>query len=483
MQEVASLLDDQDSEVVYEACVALASCGFDSGCMGKMGSLLKSDDALVRYGACAALGMMGAENYNVDIAQLLSDKCPEVQGAACVALGSLGDDRNVGVIAGKLQDPKCRQQALSAMLSMEVGAMSSYTEDICDCLLDSDLEIRYQVVTAGVAPLRDAILEGKGCMGKVVQCIHHEEGNFRITGANAAGFMGKKGEDRTDELLAMLQDTHTEPATTAMVVGGARRKLPVSWRKVNCAAAVALGMICQDGGKGNWDNICSEIAGMLEDEDWEVRLAALEALALCGKEAKDYATKVTHLFEDPKYQIKAKAAYCISKLGEEDVAGIVADLIDDKSPSVKEEALLALGSMETEGAEFLDQIFAKIYDTEPRVAAAAITALGMLNEKGRYYAAAIAQMLNGTQYVIIKTAALTALGNMQDHGAAFADMIAEFLEDNFPEVRAAAASSLGKMGKNGVEYTDSVMALCHDPSQGVREAAEKAAHALGARAR
>jgi len=249
----------------------------------------------------------------------------------------------------------------------------------------------------------------------------------------------------------LLDDDYSDPAASALVVGGCRSKLPASMRKPKCAAAAAIGLICENAGESiEVDQYASEVSRLLNDEDWEVRLAGCDSLALMGERGKEQAAKLATLFDDEKFAVRARAAYACGKLKDPDVASGIADLIGDSSPSVREEAMLALAELGDEGSEYIEKVFEKMTDFSPTVRAASVAALGKMGEKGQLYAGAIAHMLLDYEAPVVTIAAIEALGNMEDHGAAYAEAIQPYLHEELPQTRQAASEALTKLGKGSM---------------------------------
>mmetsp|Transcript_63064 Transcript_63064/g.203304 ORF Transcript_63064/g.203304 Transcript_63064/m.203304 type:complete len:564 (+) Transcript_63064:82-1773(+) len=479
-QEIAGLLVDDDSEVKYQACVTLAVQGtFAAGAQPSVERLLEDPSDAVRCGAVTALGAFEAKDCAERIAALLSDRSPEVQGAACIALGRLGETgaNSASDVAEKVDEPRSRLQALYALGTMESEG-AKHCEKVVECLEDSDAEIR--LVAAQMAgQMASAVKESSTAWGKLTGLLGHGDGFVRCAAALACGYMGEAAADQCDDLKEMLNDDFMDSGVNALTVGGCRSRMPPSTRKTKCAAAAALGLIAQTGADVAVDVYASEVSSLLNDEDWETRMVACEALAMMGERAKDQATKLSSIFDDEKYAVRSKAAYACGKLKDADVASGLADLIADNCPSVREEAMLALAELGDDGTEYIEKVFEKINDYSPTCRAAAMTALGRMGEKGQFYAGAIAQRLLEYEAPFVRIAALEALGNMEDHGAAYAEVVADYLQDQLPAVRAAAAASLGKMGTEGEAFGSALKALTNDPSTDVQKAAGEAAEALG----
>jgi HEAT repeat protein len=480
VQTVAMLLSDQDGDVKYEACMTLAAMGaVASGHSSQVSGMLEDQKDLVRFGACTALGSMGAGLTCSKVAKLLEDKSPEVQGAACMALGKFGGDgkKFAEKVASKLGEQRTRLQAIYALGSME-EAGSAYCNKVAECLEDEDSDIRMAAAQT-LGTMADAVKGNAGAMAKVTALLSADDGKAKTAASLAMGYLGAAAAGSCDALKDLLTDDFAEPAANALTVGGCRARLPPACRKTKCAAACALGMIVQSGADVAVEDIAGAVGDLVNDEDWETRLAACEALAMMGDKAKEQASKISTIFDDDKYAVRARAAYACGKLGDPDVASSIADLLVDSSPSVKEEACLALGALGEDGAEFIEKVFEKVLDFNPAVRGAACKALAMMGEKGMYYAGVVAQRLLEPEAPIVKIAALEALGEMQDHGAVYAEVVADFLQDPIPQVRAAAAASLGKMGTEAEPFIGTLKALGNDMSEEVAKSAAEAVSNLG----
>jgi len=478
-QDIAYLLQDPDPEVKYTACITLAVQGpMASIAQPSVENLLGDQSDAVRCGACAALGAFEARESIAKLKALLTDKSPEVQGAACMALGKLGEAgaQSASDVAEKLDEPRSRLQALYALGSMgEEG--SKFSEKVIDCITDDDAEVRLAAAQQA-GQMAAAVKDSGTAWGKLSGLTANSDGYVRCAAALAVGYMGEHGADLCDSLKDLLSDDFADAGVNALTVGGCRSRMPPSTRKAKCAGAAGLGLVAQSGAEVAVDVYASEVASLLNDEDWEVRMVACESLAMMGEKAKDQATKLSAIFDDEKYAVRAKAAHACGKLKDADVASGLADLIADSCPSVVEEAMLALAELGDDGAEYIEKIFEKINAYSPTVRAAAITSLGKIGEKGHFYAGAVAQRLMEYEAPFVRVAAIEALGNMEDHGAVYAEVVADFLQDQLPQVRAAAAASLGKMGPEGEAFAPDIKALTNDPVGEVQKAAGQAVATL-----
>uniref|UniRef100_A0A7S1R3I5 TOG domain-containing protein n=1 Tax=Alexandrium catenella TaxID=2925 RepID=A0A7S1R3I5_ALECA len=440
--------------------------------------MLEDQSEAVRCAACAALGAFEASDCAGKLASLLSDKSPEVQGAACLALGKLGEvgTRSAADVAAKMQEPRSRLQAIHALGTMD-KAGEGHCEAVVDCLEDQDADIRLAAAQL-CGQMGKAMRASEGSWAKLTSLLGNSDGNVRCATAMALGFMGKEAADLSDSLKDMLEDDFSETGVTALTVGGGRARVPPSARKAKCAAAAALGFIVESNADVAVDVYAAEVANLVNDEDWEIRMVACEALAMMGEAAREQATRVSSIFDDERFAVRAKAALASGKMKDTEAASGLADLTGDNCPSVREEAVLALAELGDDGAEYIEKVFEKVSDNSPSVRAAAMTALSRMGMKGQCYAGAVAARLMEYDAVFVRIAAIDALGNMEEHGAAYAELVAESLEDQQPQVRAAAAAALGKMGPDGEAFGDVLKPLTKDPSSEVRKAASQAVSQL-----
>lgn len=460
-EDVLTLLNEHSAEVRYWACLALGAMGSRaSGSKSHLRRLLEDRSEAVRFGACSALGDLQATDCIEELEPMLMDTSPEVQGAACVALGKLGISGSscASMVVQKLNEPRSRPSAIRALGLM--GAEGGrHLKAICDCLGDSDPETRILAASV-VGKLADFVTEAPEAMSQIVGLVSDEDGRKRLAALLALGYLGKEAAEQKDLIKDLLLDNFEEPAENCLTVGGCRVRLPPSCRKVKCAAAAALGRIAAEDDGFGWELPATEIARLLDDNDWEVKLCALDALASLGERARPHAAKVVRLFRDEKYILRVKAAETYGKLRDIDLISGLADLLEDYCPSVKVAAAQALSELGEEGAEFADKVFCLVHDFTPEVRVAAITALSQIGPKGQIFASSIAQKVSDPEDPTVRIAAIKALASMEERGATFIDVISNQLQDPLDSVRAAASSSVNTIMARSHNYSTEVQALC-----------------------
>mmetsp|Transcript_131478 Transcript_131478/g.327882 ORF Transcript_131478/g.327882 Transcript_131478/m.327882 type:complete len:565 (-) Transcript_131478:74-1768(-) len=449
-QDLTSLLSEQDPEVRYQACLALAGMGdAAAGALTKLKQLLGDRSEIVRYGACAALGGLEAAACADDIAALLSDNSPEVQGAACWALGKLGRSAQSSAagVFKRLAEPRSRLQALKAVAMMRPAGDAQSWEDVCGCLKDEDAETRMAAVFA-IGEMASAVKDSGPAYSKLTGVLNADDGRFRCAAALALGLLGSRAGDQIDNLKDLLSDEFSEPPTDALSAGGCRPRLPAQWRNAKCAAAVALGHIVScDGGGCDGSGLAASVAELLNDNTWEVRLAACEALGMMGTWAQGEASQVATLLEDPRFQVRAKAAATCAKLGDSQVISKLVDMLEDASPAVREEVVRALPRFNSESQEYMEKLSEKLVDPVVSVRVAVIEVLAALGApRSGYYASAVAQRLSAEgEAASVQVAALQALGKMGKRGALYQDLLNEYAQSTLPQLRQAAEQGLSSM--------------------------------------
>mmetsp|Transcript_174845 Transcript_174845/g.560606 ORF Transcript_174845/g.560606 Transcript_174845/m.560606 type:complete len:529 (-) Transcript_174845:43-1629(-) len=430
-------LSSASASVRGAAALALGSFGGAAAeFASQLAKMMDGDKEDVRAKCVVALAQMGVESEAGRIADLVNDSSPVISAAACQALGLMGDEgeRRRGLIAAKMDDPQTRHAAIAALGQLGASSCEPYVAGIASKgLTDSD-SITRQAAAAAFSGVSAAALGP--VMAQVVDLLGSDHVGVRCTAALALGYMGESALPHAAKLVELLSDTSEDMSEMHVQVGGVYRVF-VTARRPKCAALVALGMI---GAQGE----ARSCAKALEDDLYEVRLCALEALSTLGDAARAQSTEIAACLEDPAYFVRVKACQCIGALRAEDVMTSLPELFEDKAPSVKIAALQALMESPRIAESFPSEVFKCISDPVPLVKAAAVSVLGCMGDTGKCYASSIASMLN-EQDVRLRCAACDALGKLGDHGAAFADEIELCLHSGVPELEETASLALERL--------------------------------------
>lgn len=219
------------------------------------------------------------------------------------------------------------------------------------------------------------------------------------------------------------------------------------------------------------------IASFLNDEDAEVREAALHALgALEPKPLATYAAEVAARLEDECLLVHCLALRTLRRLEPEALephAPLVAECLDDE-PEERAVALEVLGGLRpaTLGT-YATAVAERLQDPSPQVIEAALLTLGKLEaETLALHAAALARFLQDGRSRL-REAALQALGGLQAAQLAqHAEALSASLDHDSPAVRKAALTALGKLEVDALdEHLDAVTSRLRDADVAVRTAA------------
>ena len=99
---------------------------------------------------------------------MLEDNSPEVQGAACLALGKLGvaGTSCAGLVAKRLQEARSRNNALKALALMGLEG-GKHCQAVCECLEDDEAQTRVLAASV-VGKLSEYIKGDSAAMDRIV---------------------------------------------------------------------------------------------------------------------------------------------------------------------------------------------------------------------------------------------------------------------------------------------------------------------------
>jgi HEAT repeat protein len=423
LDDVVQLLQNGNPKVKLAAVRTIGRFGpaaaTSAASLGGIISSCSASDEDIKVAAVVALGQIKAEHEVTTLAKLLQDASPDVASAACCALGDLGATEFSDDIAAKMKDSKTRCAAVSALLELGV-----HKAGIVECLSDDDYGTRLAAVDA-------LCKKGKSSASEVSQVLKHQKPAAKCAACLALGGMGLDGARYADEIAALFTNSEEDTSWLAAAVGGGAHRPPAAMRKPRCAAIRAIGMLGDE-------SLALKISDLATHADWEVRLAAAEALGHLGDAARDMSGVLSVCLDDDTYPVRAKAVEALGRLGVE--TRRLPDMLNDKAQIVRIAAL-------------------KVVET--------------LGESGRIYSAEVAALLNDPLNSV-KAAAARALAEMGDSCQCFASVIASFLNEEDPLLRLAALEVLPKLGSYGAAFKEDMEALMQDTYPPVAEAAAKA---------
>ncbi|CAE8647907.1 unnamed protein product [Polarella glacialis] len=230
----------------------------------------------------------------------------------------------------------------------------------------------------------------------------------------------------------------------------------------------------------------ADVAALLKDEVYYVRLAAVKALAALGLEAAGpFATDVAARLRDREEDVRHAAVEALAGFASEAAGPFAADvaaLLKDEVSYVRRAAVETLASLGPGlAAPFAADLAALLKDNNNDVRRAAVEALAAFGSEGAGpFATDVAALLKDEVYYVRQAAvkALAALG--PEAAGPFAADVAALLRDRSEDVRQAAVEALAAFGSEAAgPFAADVAALLGDEDAEVRQAAVKALAALG----
>jgi len=476
---VAKCLINPEPEVIAAACAALSNMGMaGADYIGEISGLLGESSALVRAAALEGLGAFGyeARDYAPRVASMVTSESSDyvkaaaikmlgnvgadeeaeivksnlesssdaVAGAACETLAQMGLMRDNGAILSKmLKKPSTCWSALASLSGMGYQAPVEALESVITIgLAHGDSTYRDQAVcivgNLGEAAVREPYL------GSLKSVLGSSSPGARAAAAMAFGQMGSVAAGEADALLPLLSDAgeETAGAQKAQVIGTNAHRTNACCRLPNAAALWALGQLkaCQH---------LKKIGHCLNDNNWEVRLTALDAVGELGTSAKELGQSVAELLQDSAFPVRAAAARALGHIGADGQAEDLAEALTDQSHSVRLMAVLALADLGEAASSYSHQVFRLIQDPMVAVQAGAVRCLSLMGDIGCNYAGVLATMLNTTSDPELRAEVLDALGRLGNFGSSFVEDVAECLYDKNSMVSDAAMRSLIAMGPLG----------------------------------
>lgn len=277
----------------------------------------------------------------------------------------------------------------------------------------------------------------------ILELLQHQQPGVRACAAMCFAQVGEEARPHADAVANLLQDQEEDLSWLPLQLGGAQGREPVSRRKPQCAALLALGGMCAQ------DHTEAAVE-LLEDADWEVRHSAAEAMqGLCSSDDSELIERVAALLDDDTYPVRAQACRVLGALLATNQADRLSEMLNDKSETVRFEAADALGKMGESASTYAYEVANLLLsDASGRVRGAAAKALGKMGESGRPYASLVAIFLQDMDIGSAREAA-TALGAMGDSGRAYAQEI-EQMKHVRPEMATAVNQALEQLGVTAV---------------------------------
>ncbi|CAK9009471.1 Hypothetical protein SCF082_LOCUS10300 [Durusdinium trenchii] len=407
-----------------------------------------SGNVPVRTRALRALAELKATRQALKIHDLLqAEKVPEVMGAAVEVLAQLSamtleaescfpEEFREQKLGEMLGEPRLTYSALKAIAFLGPKAPASLLPRVTAKLAEADLSTRYAAAVA-LGAMAELVAASKETIDQLMAMLKSSDVSARAAACCAVAEMGSEAKLSRELVATLASDMEEAPKPQ---IASAGKRVPPQMVMPRCAAITALGaMGDREGAK--------VVAQGLLDKNWQVRLAAAEAMARLGEAANGYASGLIGLLRDEFHIVRAAACRAIGALRMPEALPGLAQAFEDPSAPVRCSALTAATELVRGAEEYCHEVFKAVTDREPEVRAAAVRCLARHEVLGENYVGVVAQQLL----------------------------------DGSPEVRAAAVAGLGQMGAAGRGFQDEVSFMMNDPSDMVRQAAAGALEQLGLR--
>lgn len=469
MPQVLSALEDDTTSVNLAAIEVLKKLQASQH-VERILDFLKDPEASLRSAAAECLGEMNAWTMSEELRPCFSDSDSSVVKSALQAVQCWGESGQP--LASSIV--QCLDHSSAAVRCSAVQALTTFAEaserfagHVAKLLDDSDFQTKEAAVGffAALGP------RGARRSLSLTLDLLRRPGPGRCAAAMALGHMGVVSS--APDVAALLQPG--DDTALALAATGLEKRLGTELRRSECAAAFALSLMGDEGGK-HADAIAALLA---EDIPADAKASLIRSLACMGSHASGHKGKLLSYLEHPQALFREAACWAFGTLLQEEGIDLLLALFSDSQATVRQRAAKALGELQ-EAALYVDHLAVLLDDPVPAVQAQALQSMEKCGEEAHSYAAIVCRMAlqkNGNSSV--RSSALKTLGSMSG-AAAFASEVASSFEDSDPTIRAAALEAMAHFGEEAQEHLMEVELLRSDPHQAVRQAADQCAMQLGA---
>ena len=425
-----------DPTVRRRAVIALGRLQDRAGTAALLKALQDSSEA-VRIEAAFALGQVADTTAAEALARATAASSLELRATAVSALGKIKSSRSPRLLVPFLNDPSPRIRSAAA-LALAALADSTTGSYVIPLLQDPDAEVRWRAAYA---------LEKTGDSTAVWAVANALADSVAMVRAFAARTLG---------LL------HTKKAVIPLTYP---HVLADSDWHVRVNVARSLGLLHDMGA-------VRALGSMKDDPVWHVRAAAAEAIGELG--APLALGALLPFLKDASASVRWRAGVADLKIEKAAAMARIEPLLQEKDPAVRAHVIEGFGPAKGSAAA-RDRALALLAGPEPRIRAAAASALGELGDKAALNALEAA--LSDTDLVVASVAA-DALGAIQDSTSIVALSAAyqRGMQLHSADLRLSAVQSLGKMKKRPALKT--LQAARTDADYRIRQSAFEGLDAL-----
>lgn len=485
-------LDDPDPNVSASAAENLGKIGAAEG-IGPLLKALANNDLWLRHTILEALGRIGSPIDMETLAPLASERL--LQKALYDCLGAVGDEAAVPILLDGLRQrvKNAREAAATALMRIrdrlpEEAAITAIDARLAQFKDSPYLDGLLSSLETVDPPTRDALVRVLGLVGDaraamgLLRCCD----DVRLCQQCFAAF-GLIGEEALASLVGHFPAASVEEKCIIVHLAGellyrpalpllreALRDVSPDLRKRGAIAAARMGGA----------ELVDGIIPLLDDDDPDVKHAAIEALAALAPLSRDQvgrvalalsvedspeqrrdaalllgalgdADRLSLLTKDEDAEVRKSALYSLADLRPAPSANHFAMALVDEDPDVRTAAAAALG--ETGGDEAAEALLLSLNDEDPWVRCSVIRSLAKVG--GARARAAIEPMLDSGEGIVV-IAALRALIDLGEPLST--ELLEKAIANPDEEVVKAAIGILALQGADqALKYRERLLAHPH----------------------
>jgi HEAT repeat protein len=221
----------------------------------------------------------------------------------------------------------------------------------------------------------------------------------------------------------------------------------------------------------------------LKDTDPTVKVAAAEAIALCGMHAKSTAPELVPLLKDKEKSVRIAGVYALGRIapdGASTIAETMAEMLgSEKDSDIKRQLVASIGLLAEKSEPVVKALAAALFDADDEIRRAAARVLGTFGPAASSAANSLLKVIVGDKVKDIRVDAVRAFGSALGPTGLKARLrdlhprLDPLKEPDF-EVRLAIVEEIGALGYDIHMDKDTLAVLrlrLSDPQLKVREAA------------
>jgi len=472
-QSVASLVSDRDEDVQVAAILALGMMG-QSGAVyaDRLSEKIARGGQRAKIAAITSIGTLGLVEFSHSLEALLHDPDPLCVAEACRSLGRMGISGAAARLVVKLQVDDIDVAVAAASA---LGHLGAGHEALVRCLDHSHSRVRAAALSALSQMQQDIHID---LSSLVAGLVGDADGLVRLAAVEWFTTAGSGGSGGVEVLGSLLSGGTGVRAAAAAALGG------VGPPARSLARPIA-DLLREDD--EDTSSLILGAAGMRRKLPPELRkpaCAAAAALAAMGPAGRKLACNVAERLESDDAEIRAA---CLLALGRMQLAGarhedLICRRLADSSAQVAVAACVCLGQIaaDTSASSIATtSLLMLLTDSRPCLRAAALSSLSHMGETARDHIHLISAMLKDRSWSV-RASAIRALAACGEAGHVFAAVVCRMcLSDINVRVRVAAIESLVTFGGRAASCVEDLASLLEDPSSEVRSAAVKVLLTVG----